>query len=152
MKYLILSATVLFTLITNCNLNDSKVTIVKDYLHNKIADESKGAIKLINLIKADGHEENIMGMKMYVLEWTAKISTVKEIWKEEFIGTGYWGNFTVKLENTESRFFGRLIPSIHLSKGAIIRLNGISRLQKTDNGWGVVESTVISGQILNQSN
>ena len=90
--------------------------------------------------KTNGIEQEINGMKIYILEWEADIITQKEFWKlGTGLGLGYWQSFNVQL--TEPNVWDKLsggqpIKCFNLTG---FHLTGDAKLQKTENGWRVQE-------------
>ncbi|MDP9177342.1 MAG: TPM domain-containing protein [Gemmatimonadota bacterium] len=93
------------------------------------------------------------GMKLYTLEWQARLTIQHDQWKNGGAFEGYWSSFSVMQEppSAEDMIWARLGPTIpkEFVKGATIVLTGESRLQKTENGWRVLSSSVKTEQTLN---
>ena len=136
-------------LMNSCSMTDDRESKANEYLQQKINSESKGALKLDNFQKTNGYDQDIMGMKIYVLEWTADVSTIQECWKYGNLVEGYWGNFSVWTQSP-SGWEAQASLHKHFGEGANIRLTGDSKLQKTEQGWRVEAISVKTSQILDE--
>jgi hypothetical protein len=123
---------------------------VKQFLLKKIADESKGVIKLLNFTKTDGVSQTALGQALYEMTFVFEIQALEGFWKAPYFGIG-WMDFTTlsPQQATEMRNSARL-PGIGLlteedvakthnvyPKNAIISLTGFSRASKTETGWKI---------------
>jgi hypothetical protein len=140
----------ILAMIHSCGIMDNKESKVHDFFEQKVSSESQGTMKLNNLKKTNGYDQEVMGMKMYILEWSADISVKNEIWKVGNNLEGYWNNFSVTLAKPG---FWDAYASVNMPKhfgiGASIVLKGESTLHKTEKGWIVEELNIKTYQILN---
>lgn len=153
MKKLFFISLVTFVLssINSCSFIDNKESKVQDYLQDKVVSESQGAIKLENLKKINGYKQDVLGMKMYVIEWSANILVQKEIWKVGNNIEGYWQSFSVTVEEPDFlNAYANVNAPMHLGTGALINITGEAQLHKTEQGWRVEELNVNKYQILNE--
>jgi hypothetical protein len=151
-KLIFILVTGLFlAMINSCGIIDDKESKVHDFLGQKVSSESQGTIKLNNLKKTNGYDQEFMGMKMYILEWSADISVQSEIWKAGNNLEGYWQNFSVTVEKPGfwDAYASVNMPK-HLGIGASVLLTGESKLHKTEKGWIVEELNIKTYQILNE--
>lgn len=141
----------ILSLISSCGTKVDNELKVHDYLEQKVNSESQGSIKLNNLTKTNGYDQEVMGMKMYILEWSADVLVQREIWKAGNNIEGYWQNFSVTFEKPGfwDAYASVNIP-MHLGVGALIHLTGESKLHKTEQGWIVKELSIKTNQILNE--
>jgi len=151
MKKHFLFITALMSLIVLSSCGDDRATKAKDYLQQKIADESGNAFKLESFTKTNGVEHELMGMKIYTLEWDAQVSVQKEVWKSRmetsinFLTYDTWGDFKVMTKVPKE-----FVNKAHLIAGTTIRFKGDCEFQKTDNGWLVEGWQITSHEILNK--
>ena len=130
---------ILIQLLFSCNLFDNKEKLAKEHLVQLISNQSEGAISLIKFTKTNGLEKNEMGEIFYVLEWEATIEVHQDIWKGGDAIGGYWNNFNVMKKKPD--FWGAFLqgePKLFI-KGTTLVLNGLSKFEKTENGWRIVE-------------
>ena len=81
-------------------------------------------------------------MKLYTLEWEARLTVQTDAWKAG------WSDFRVLAAPPsafESAVFG--VTPRQLNKGATVVLLGESKLQKTEQGWRVTDSNVKASKI-----
>lgn len=69
----------LLILLSGCT--DQREAIVHQSLEQQIASQSGGALALAGFRKTNGVELALAGMKMYTLEWEARINVTKDVWK-----------------------------------------------------------------------
>jgi len=132
-----------------CSLADHRPAKVRDYLTARVTSESGGALALHAFTKTNGYQQELMGMKMYVLEWQVEIEFQREAWKAGNALVGYWDNFGLTLEKPGFwQSFGMASAPKLFEKGTRVRLGGQSTLLKTDQGWRVESSDVQSSQII----
>jgi hypothetical protein len=151
MKNLVFSILTPLLLIISTSCNDKKESNVSDFIAQRINSQSQGTIKLSDFKKTNGYEQEMMGMKMYVLEWAADILVQNEIWKVGNNLEGYWQSFNVTLKKPDywNAYANANMPK-HFGTGASIHLTGDSRLHKTEKGWIVEELNLKTYQILNE--
>ncbi len=138
-------------LINSCGLTNTREAQVHDFLQQKVTSESQGALKLDNFKKINGYDQNIAGMKRYIIEWQADISTQQEIWKGGNFLVGYWSDFRVMAKQPSSMDELMMASSSkHFNTGTKIRLTGNSYLQKTEQGWRVEDLNVKTSQTLSE--
>lgn len=135
----------------SCGVMDDKESKVFDFLEQKVSSESQGTMKLSNLTKTNGYDQEDMGMKMYILEWSANISVQSEIWKAGNNLEGYWDNFSVTIEKPGfwDAYASANMPK-HFGIGASIVLTGESKLHKTEQGWIVKQLKIKTYEILDE--
>jgi len=142
---------------TETNAVDDKEKGAKEGVEQYITLKSEGAIKLDNFKKTNGYEKEERGIKLYVIEWEAQVSVVEEFLvgyvekDNNLINTGgsNCGSFKIKLkgsydyENWANNNFPdgswRKNSYRRLYPGTTEKLTGNCKLQKTDNGWRMVE-------------
>ncbi len=110
-------------------------------LRDKIQNESKGRIKLVNFSKTNGQELNIMGMSLYKMEYDGQIVFLEDCLWGNFrliLGQGYeWkGDFNI-YESRLPSIMGMPPPETHETgiKGKTQDLKGNLLLEKTEKGW-----------------
>ncbi len=110
-------------------------------LRDKIQNESKGRIKLINFSKTNGQELNILGMSLYKVEYNGQIVFLEDCLWGNFrliLGQGYeWkGDFNI-YESRLPSIMGMPPPETHETgiKGKTKDLKGNLLLEKTEKGW-----------------
>lgn len=132
---------------------DERERAVNQYLKQKITSESGGAVALSSFTKTDGYDQNLEGMKFYILEWQARLNVQVDLWKNGGSFEGYWSSFSVmqKPPSEQDMVWARLGPTMpkEFVKGATVVLTGESKLQKTENGWRVVGLHVKTEKTLN---
>ncbi|MEK6371275.1 MAG: hypothetical protein AABO58_01135 [Acidobacteriota bacterium] len=120
---------------------DQRESLVKEHLKQQIAEQSSGALLLSSLRKTNGYDQDLGGMKLYTLEWEARLAVQTDAWKAA------WSDFSVLAAPPsafESAVFG--VTPRQLNKGATVLL-GESKLQNTEQGWRVVDSNVKASRI-----
>ena len=138
-------------LINSCGLTDNRESKVHDYLQQRVTSESQAALRLDNFKKINGYDQNIAGMKRYIIEWQADISTQQEIWKSGNFLAGYWSDFGVMHKQPGSMDELMMASSSkHFNAGTKIRLTGDCYLQKTEQGWRVEDLDIKTSQTLNE--
>jgi len=148
---LLIIALVSFTLLNSCGITDDREAKAKEYLQQKISDQSGNALKLENFTKTNGVEQDVMGMKMYVLEWTIQTSVQNNVWKagNPMPGMGFWSDFKTLTKRPENEYLlGKDGP--HLAVGTNIRFTGNCKLQKTEQGWRAESYYINSHEIQNK--
>ncbi len=136
----VLAAGLLF-IIAGCSSSPSQ-SDGKQAIENRIKEESQGRIKLTKFQKSNGAQGELMGFKIYALEFEAEIEFTENCkWVTGFQGSqlsfrtakavaepqsGFsWNKF---LENTQS-------PGELVAQGQKIGVSGIVRFAKKENGW-----------------
>ena len=136
------------TILSSCGLFDNREAKAHEYLQQKIASESQGAITLDRFTKTNGYDQDSLGTKMYVLEWQAQISFQAEGWKAGNALVGYWETFDVLTRQPGSLNSLVMGGATRFDKGTKVLLSGDSMFRKTDKGWRVEALTVKTSQIL----
>lgn len=110
---------------------DERIAMAQADFEQHVA-KSQGTIKLESFTKTNGYDQEIMGMKIYVLEWEATLSVEETIYKSGDGIMGYWHNFYVmKSAGEQNSFF----PGKRFDAGTKVTLNGTYMFQKKENGW-----------------
>ncbi|MBS1873903.1 MAG: hypothetical protein JSU00_11875 [Acidobacteria bacterium] len=108
-------------------------------LEQQIHNQSNGLIKLVSFDKTNGVDQEMNGVKVYEMDWTAEI---------EFLGNCMWGagpfggdSFTAVpgwpgggLDAFNPRFFGKQ----RARKGQRQKIEGKFMFQKAEQGWRLV--------------
>lgn len=124
---------------------DERESKARKYLLERVAAESQGAFKLLSVTKTNGYEGE---QRLYVLEWEARLSVEKEVWKPGDAIGGYWNNFGVLLREPAGLDTLLAGAAKHLERGSRITLTGNCAMRKTDNGWRVESFEVKAGQLI----
>jgi hypothetical protein len=112
-------------------------------LDQKIQRESNGLIRLVSFQKTDGVQQEVMGMKVYQMKYTATI---------EFTDNCYWGNgsgligwqggFTADRPSGGGTLASLMDTSSHYKagmKGQQEQVSATLTFQKTENGWSLAQ-------------
>lgn len=137
----LLSTIILLT--TGCAVVEDREQMASDYLGQRVATESGGALILDAFTKTNAYEQNAMGLELYVLEWQGQLTAQQDIRKGGDVFVGYWQDFDVLAEGQWST------GSKRFPKGAKFGLNGTVTFQKTENGWRAKEYEVNGASLLN---
>ena len=132
-------------LVAACGLSDRRESTARDYLTQRVIDESKGAMALDSFEKNNGYDQRAQGLQLYVLEWQGQVSAQREFWKGGDVFVGYWQDFAA-LPGPSGFMTARWK---RFKKGATIRLTGEATLLKTERGWRVQQLAVKTAQVLN---
>lgn len=130
------------TILHSCGIADDREAKAKDYLQQKISDQSGNALKMESFTKTNGTEQEVMGVKMYVLEWAAQVSVLNDVWKAKNGIIGDWHDF-----KTTQKAEGSVFGDLHLNAGASIHFIGKSKFKKTEKGWMVYAADVSSYEV-----
>jgi hypothetical protein len=105
-------------------------------LENQIQQESRGLIKLVSFEKTDGAMHEMMGMKGYVMSYTAEIEFLDDcVWsgsdKLSLLSGGFRAQRDPPPAGEQIDFF------IHseAKKGEHLRFTGQMNFAKTERGW-----------------
>jgi len=127
----------------SCGLTDDRESKAREFLQQRVSTESRGAINLDSFSKTNGYEQELMGTKMYVLEWRAEVSIRQDVWKGGNNLIGYWGSFGVMTEEPSSMDSLMMASAPRrFAKGTVVTFTGQCALRKTDNGWRVEDLKV----------
>jgi hypothetical protein len=131
---------------------DSRASDTHQFLQAQVATQSGGALVLSSFSKANGYEQNVGGIELYTVEWEARLDVQSDVWKGGNAFVGYWSDFGVMPSQPD--MYSRLLTSSgakELVRGATVVLTGESHLQKTENGWRVLDAEVKTSQLLNNA-
>ncbi|MCX6539832.1 MAG: hypothetical protein NT151_13000 [Acidobacteria bacterium] len=131
-----------------CSIADNREALARQYFDQKVSGQSGGAIALARFAKTNGFDQELAGTKMYVLEWSADLSIVKDIWKQGNAFVGYWSNFAVLAREPSTLENLALAGSTFFEEESAVRLTGTCQFRQTDNGWRVEECDVKASQVL----
>jgi len=121
---------------------DHRLSITRETLGGQIKSQSNGALTLDTMTKTNGLDHEREGVKLYTLEWQAKINVAADGWKAG------WRDYEVL--PTEPNALAAAVEGAsvrRLLQGGTVDLQGTSELQKAERGWRVVETTVKSFRI-----
>ena len=137
---LILAASVL--LLTGCSSRPS-TTDGRAALEQKIQRESNGFIRLVSFQKTDGVEQEMMGMKVYQMKYTATIEfTDNCYWGDGNGMIGWQGGFYADRPIGGGATASLLNTSTHYKaggKGQQEQVSGALTFQKSENGWALAQ-------------
>ncbi|HEY4194758.1 MAG TPA: hypothetical protein VGM63_04440 [Mucilaginibacter sp.] len=121
--------------------NDTRVTQAREKLEQQVQDESKGLAKLKSLEKVNGQEQNLMGSKMYELDFKATVEYKEDCYKSDEEG---WSellhNYFTVVKNPQQaqRGFYNLYSRgnyLHYAKGSRDEITGVAIYEMKENGW-----------------
>jgi hypothetical protein len=136
-------------LTAGCTSARPTAALVGAYLQQKLAAESQGALTLADYKKSNGYSQDVGGMKLYVLEWQARLLVQQDAWKAGNGLIGYWNDFSVMTTKPGywESFGAASVPTL-LKSGTTIRLTGRSTALKTEQGWRIQEFKVETSQLM----
>ncbi len=136
-------------IMNSCGVTDDRESIARNFLQEKISSESKSTFKVDDFSKTNGYEQDLMGMKIYTIEFQTDISTTQEIWKRGDLLSGYWGDFSVW---TQAPTGWEASASLHkhFGQNAKFHFTGECQLQQTENGWRGLKYKMKSMQTLSE--
>jgi hypothetical protein len=112
-------------------------------LEQKIQRQSNGLIRLVSFQKTDGVEQELMGMKLYQMKYTATIEFTDNCYWGDGNGLiGWQGGFTADRPSGGGATASFLDTSMHYkagSKGQQEQVSGTLTFQKTENGWSLAQ-------------
>lgn len=125
-----ISSAMLFAfLITGCSTTPSPADGQK-VLAGKIEQQSKGVIKLLSFAKTNAQQAEIMGVKVYTMEYQAEI---------EFTSNCYWGGpfggFEVLTGKPGPFNFFMYQGKSQATAGQRENISGQLHFEKTEKGW-----------------
>lgn len=153
----ILSLFLVVFLFLGCS-NKPNENTVKDFLVEKVTNESGGNLNLENFTKTNGMEKEIFGQKVYELEFNFSLVAVNTFWKKENGLTGRleaWNKFDVLTSKPSNMggwaiAFGGGVTAQQYNKGANVSFTNCKAfLEKTENGWRVKNIKLGEGQVSN---
>jgi hypothetical protein len=123
-------------------------------IQNRINQESEGRVKLVKFQKMDGTQGELMGFKIYALEFNAEIEFAENCkWVIGFMGTQLSFR-TTKLPPKSQDGLAAFMeasqnPGMQVSKGQHVQLAGVVRFVKKENGWSVEGVDITKGDVEN---
>ena len=149
-RLLILMVFAATLIVSACGTQIPSASDAEQEIREQISRESEGRINLLGFQKTDGQEREVLGRKMYVLEFSAKIKYI-EACRADF---GYFGTFNSfktqkipKKENCRGADFDCLNRKIDqnmfslkgkVKKNQIINIHGSSTYEKKESGWKLI--------------
>jgi len=149
-RFRIFASTIFFLMQMACSkITDTRESIAKEHLGNKINQESGGTLELESFKKVNGIERDFFGTKIYELEWEAVVLVKQEIWKSGDAIEGHWKDFHVLNQKPGG---WDLIGSqaIHCNTGTTVVLSGNCLFENAEQGWRVSALNVIKSKKSNQ--
>lgn len=138
-----------FILFASCS-NEPDISTAREYVLNEMLISQ--AYSLDDFQKTNGYEKDEGGMKIYILEWEARVSLHQEIIatiKDYRLGNTEGKKKLTKLITKDGsgpneyssweRAMSQYSGTRKLYPGTIIKITGVCKLQKTENGWRVIE-------------
>lgn len=127
---------------------DNRESNARELLTRRVTLESNGVLTLTKFAKTNGYDKMLEGSKMYVLEWTANVTTAQEIWKPGNAIGGYWSSFAVFTQ--EPNVYDNLLGggSAHFDAGVTFSLVGTTLFRLTDRGWRAEDIAVESYRVI----
>ncbi len=133
----------LYVILTGCSSTPS-ASNGEQAIQDRIKQESEGRIKLTEFQKTNGQQREVMGVKMYALEFDAQIEFTEDCkWITGMFGqqlsfrtskpaaqkqTGFdWKTFREAADN----------PGTMVAKGQKVKISGVVRFVKKEKGWAV---------------
>lgn len=120
---------------------DNRESIAHEHLQQQITAQSGGALTLSSFSKTNGYDQETGGMKLYTLEWEARLAVQADTWKAGWSDFGVLGAPPSALESAVTGVTPR-----QLKKGSTVVLLGQSKLQKAERGWRVLSSNVTASK------
>lgn len=123
--------TMLLAVLVGCSSTPSD-SDGKKIVADTIQQQSKGLIKLVNFNKTNGQSGEVMGVKLYSMEYEGEI---------EFLENCYWGGFLGGFEAVKPQpgywgeFGNRMGGRTPVKKGQHEKIKGKIQFEKTEKGW-----------------
>jgi hypothetical protein len=140
--------------LTNVN-TDKIIDIAKPYMEQQISSESKGAIKLIEFKKQNGVLNEVMGQKIYTLEYDLTIEAQRAFWKKTgdklLNAQWYWGDFYTLDNGSDGGWDDFNNNWNHFDQGTLIEITGELPFENTENGWRVTGINMFSRGFTNKT-
>lgn len=126
---LYISITMLLAVLVGCSSTPSD-SDGKKILADTIQQQSKGLIKLVSFNKTNGQSGEVMGVKLYSMEYEGEI---------EFLDNVYWGSPFGLLGFDAAKADGSMLSIMgknkKAKKGDRYKFKGSIRFEKTEKGW-----------------
>jgi hypothetical protein len=129
--------------ITACSftVQDTQAKVAQDALSKRIQSESNGLIKLGSFEKVYEMERGSRGAKICEISYTATVEALEDcLWS---LGESYWdGSFGAVRKRPQGgidAFNPHLFGKVPGTKGQQQHISGVLMLEKTENGWSVIE-------------
>jgi TPR repeat protein len=113
-------------------------------VQDRIKQEAQGRITLAKFQKTNGQEGELLGVKMYGLEFEAEIEFTEDCkWITGFMGSQLSFRTSKLIAQPSSGFSWQkfsddgLNPGVPVQKGQKMQVSGVIRFQKKENGWSV---------------
>lgn len=140
MKFCRLLVTLFVMLMIAACSNSPPETLARKKIENRVAEESKGQLRVIEFRKTDGHEFKFLGEKGYRINYEITIEAQQNLfWTDEFIsGSGVRTTFyTINHapEGMDKLIIGDFGKGKKLEKGERVTYSGSLTFSKTENGW-----------------
>jgi hypothetical protein len=123
---------------TSCS-SDTRVSQAREKLEEQVQKESKGLIKLKNLVKVNGKESSLLGAKIYEMDFKITVEYLEDCYKNTDSWGGLWTNyFTVVKDPQQQRsFYNAYSPANYkqYKKGTKEEITGIAFYEMKEKGW-----------------
>ncbi|MBS1624706.1 MAG: hypothetical protein JST83_11840 [Bacteroidetes bacterium] len=119
-------------------LEDTRPDIAKQYLKDRIAEQSHGAISLVSFEKTDGKDQTLLGMTWYEMTFTFQVRIDQQCWKVGNGIEGYFSNFVTYAEKPDFwKQYENAGQASLFTQGFTQTLKGKATFEKSENGWAV---------------
>ena len=121
---------------------DHRESLAREQLGQEVVSQSGSVLSVAAFAKTNGYEQNREGMRLYKLEWEARLEVQSRAWKAG------WSDFRVT--STAPNAFESAVLGVtptQLKRGATVVLRGESTLQRAEQGWRVLGDRVTASRI-----
>ncbi|HTE01928.1 MAG TPA: hypothetical protein VK668_21715 [Mucilaginibacter sp.] len=119
--------------------SDTRVSQAREKLEEQVQKESKGLIKLKNLVKVNGKESSLLGAKIYEMDFKVTVEYQDDCYKNTDSWGGLWNNYftVVKDPQQERSFYNAYSPANYkqYKKGTKEEITGIAFYEMKEKGW-----------------
>lgn len=140
---LLLVSAIAAAMLSGCGQQSPSASDVRGQLESEIGKSSSGLIRLVAFEKTNGITRDVMGVKVYEMEFTAEIEFLDDcMWGD---GGPIWGGSfaaTRGIPGKDSEYFALMMGKRKATKGQRQRFSGTSALEKSEKGWRVISRNV----------
>lgn len=138
-KIMTVLITVVITLPFYSCSSDTRVSQARERLEQQVQKESKGLIKIKNLVKVNGQESNLLGSKVYEMDFKVIVEYQDDCYKNVNTWGGLWNNYftVVKDPRQERNFYNAYSTASYqeYKKGTKEELTGVAYYLMKEKGW-----------------
>jgi hypothetical protein len=123
-------------------------------IQNRIKEQAEGRIKLLDFTKSNGAKGDVMGLKIYALEFDAAIEFTEDCkWVVGIAGEQLSFNTRKSVPQPQSGFAWNSFldaatnPGTQVKKGQCARVSGVIRFVQKEKGWAVETIELTKGNL-----